>query len=473
MLPLSQPSKISTLGRYWTSHWAVEFLTALVVASMAVAAILLRTSLMTYSSPDFPLPDDHHKYIYMATSNPLHFHIAPYCWRIGLPLIVKIMPFGIQSDFLIVTITATIGTAVTVYYIAKQVGFPISLAFIGMLLFLSVGNATKGLLHDFWLPDATSIFIITLIMYFIIHKNTVIIAILLAIGVLFRESVIIVAPLYYIFSATKLLDKKFISRFVLLVAPAITALLLVRILIPSMNDDSSYLRTLPLALRQVHDGMSTYNYAHELSYWGSRRLHNINLNTLYSYTVETFGVLLIVLPFLDWKRNAVLMVKMLPFFLLVYTQLLFAGETQRLLMIASPALILLALYGVRRGVEVVGLGASYVVGLPLVFIALEIIRVDRVTPPLSWQVVALLGYVLVIAARPPGRLADLIVQRIGAGRLLYSGIKSENHLHAGGVKEVQIEGEWREQSVRRDPVGADGESGGHEPAERQATNPET
>src|SRR5207249_11007789 len=134
-------------------------------------------------------------------------------------------------------------------------------------------------------------------------------------------------------------------RCALLVAPAIATLILLRILIPEMNGNTTYLRTLPFNLKQVHDGMTAYTYPQEFIFYGSRLLHNFGLHALYGYTIGTFGLILGLVPFLDFKRNVVLFGKMLPFLLLVYSQVLFAAEATRYLALAAPALIILALTG--------------------------------------------------------------------------------------------------------------------------------
>src|SRR5437016_3946184 len=75
---VSQPSRISTPLRALYSLWPGEFLATVAVSAIAVAALLDRTILLTYGDPQLLLPYDHWKYIHMAVSNPLHFHIAPF-----------------------------------------------------------------------------------------------------------------------------------------------------------------------------------------------------------------------------------------------------------------------------------------------------------------------------------------------------------------------------------------------------------
>ena len=47
----------------------------------------------------------------------------PFCWRIMIPLLVKILPFDIQMNFLILVFAGVWLTGVAIYYMAKAFNF--------------------------------------------------------------------------------------------------------------------------------------------------------------------------------------------------------------------------------------------------------------------------------------------------------------------------------------------------------------
>jgi hypothetical protein len=98
---------------------------------------------MTFDDPNFPKPWDHHKYIEVAQNNILNFHSAPFCWRIGVPLLVKLLPFNIFWNFLIISFMGVWFTGVVTYYLAKILFLTRTYSFLAMIMFYSLGWAYK------------------------------------------------------------------------------------------------------------------------------------------------------------------------------------------------------------------------------------------------------------------------------------------------------------------------------------------
>jgi hypothetical protein len=170
-------------------------------------------------------------------------------------------------------------------------------------------------------------------------------AVLLAVGVLFKESVLFVAPLYYTLNAKKLLDVRLLLRAAGLALPAAGVYFGLRFLIPMQNDDYFYLSTLPDALHQVQLGRSTYDLGWLWNEIGMERFRTLSAESLTRYTVGSFGVVPALLPLFAIRRNAMLFVRFLPFLLLVYVQILFATNDTRLIAAGFPAVIIMALNG--------------------------------------------------------------------------------------------------------------------------------
>ena len=358
---------------------------ALLVAGAALALVcllFLRTDRMTPANPDFALPMDHHKYIRMASVGIMDFHIAPYAWRVGGPLLARSLPFDLGTNFLLITLASLWGTGVLVYLIARQFGSSRSLAFLGMLLYFSLGWTTKYLVYDFWLVDALSFFMLSLAVYLAARRQALALAVVLALGALVKESIVFAYPLYYALNTGRLVDRRLLLRAVLVVLPSIAVLLTLRSAIPPWNNDPAYLATLPLTLRLVRlwDGSGGY-YA---SYWdygwlfreiGLPQVRNISLSNIVNWTLGTYGVAISLLPFLDWRRNARLFLRFLPTIALVYAQVFFAPAlAPRTLVVAFPLLIVLALGGADVLLRRLDLPAVALYPLPLIFVAMHTAR---------------------------------------------------------------------------------------------------
>jgi hypothetical protein len=345
---------------------------ALVLSLLLTGGLVLRTGLMTTDHPDFPMPWDHHKYLWMAAENPLGFHIAPFCWRVLVPCLARSLPFGLQWSFLLIAFAGVSMTGAIIYSLARELFAASSFGFIAMLMYFSLGWAGKFALHDFWLPDAVSFLFIALGIHAILTRRDALFVLTLALGVLVKESVIFVAPLYYTLRTSRLVDPGLFKRCVLLTLPAIVVLISVRALIPSLNNDPGYLSTLPATARMVQDGVSSYDYVDLFTSIGLRRLRDLSVDDLYSYTIGTFGAVLL-LPLFAWRRSGVLFLRFLPFLALVYAQLLFAVNDERLLVAAFPAVILMALAGVDALVVKLSIRPAWLTPVFFLFVGLDMV----------------------------------------------------------------------------------------------------
>jgi len=357
-----------------------EFILISIISLLFLAVLLSQTDIMTYEHPDFKNNWDHQKYIQMAEDDPFSYRYAPYCWRIAIPLIAGIMPFDLQWNFLLFSLIGIWGTGVTIYYVARKLDFSRSFAFIGMFMFFSIGWGAKLTLYDFWLQDAFSFLLITLAIYFILAKKDLYFIILLLLGVTVKETVIFIAPLYYTLNTLntrKIFDLKLGTRTVLYALPAIIVLMSIRGLMTPENLDYGY-----WMLFQKH---------------GLDRLQDFSTLALFKesvilYTIGTFGVMVTLLPFFSVKRNVPLFVRLLPFILLVYSQVLFASNTERLIVLAFPALILLALNGIDYITKKLTIKPIDFILLPILMFGLLLIRPDEYMPSLRNQAFIIILY---------------------------------------------------------------------------------
>jgi len=375
-----------------TSYQEKAFVAA--TSFLVLVGILLRTTMLVYSNPEFLTPVDHHKYIYMATHNPFNFHIAPFCWRILNPLLAKLLPLNIQNSFLVLTFVQLWLSAIITYFLFKVLHFSKALSFTGLLFFLSLGWAVRINFFNFWLTDSLGFLFIVMAIWSIVVRKDVLFVVLLAVGVTARESVIFVAPLYYTLRANKVVDVRLFWRSLLFSAPAALVLLLLHVAIKPMNGVSSYLVTLPPMVQDRH----LYNsLGWMFTTIGLSRMHHLTYGNLLNYSVYTFGISLMVLPFFDVKKNAVVLARFFPFvFLAFFTPYLFAYSTHRLYVAVFVPVIYMSLNGIKKIVETAYLDERLFVPLPLLLLLMLLSKRGLFLIPPLYEATVLLLYLAVV-----------------------------------------------------------------------------
>ena len=326
-----------------------ELVAVSLVALLLTGLLALRTDLFSSSHPIFAEPGwDHHAYIAMAEGNPFDFHLAPFGWRVLVPSLAAALPFSTSTSFFLVAFVSVSATTVVMYYVGSHAGQDRIYGLLAALLFLALGWAAKFVLMDYWLPDAAAFFAIALAVLLVARRAPLAFAVTLVLGVAGKESVIFVLPLWYTLQARRRWDPKLARETVLLGLPAIGVLLLLRVLIPGQNDDLEYVRTLSPILQEFRSYIPAYNYPDLLRDIGWEiRAHDRSSDTFLLYTSGTWGVPILALAAIGAVRAPLLALRLAPFLVLVYAQLLFAYNIERLLVCGFPAMIWLAIEGTR------------------------------------------------------------------------------------------------------------------------------
>src|ERR1700690_379493 len=389
----------SPLGSGWR-----ELLAVISICVAMLGMLYLRSYRITRTDDVFRQPWDHHKYIYMAQHNPWDFHIAPFCWRLLNPFFASLLPFNVDTSFLVVMLVEILLTAVMVYFMLKAAGFGQVAALTGMFLYWGLTQATKGPLFLVWLSDPlTHLFLVTTI-YLIFTKRPVWAALVLAAGCLSKEVLLIGAPLYYLLTAERKLDWKQLRRGVLFGVPAVAVFVGLRALIPERGFDPSYTSTLPHEVASAYYGHLGFGYwqsAREIVSW---RVQNFTGWHIRMMTVDTFGVLLL-FPLFAIRKNIEPALRWGPFVAAVYVAtLLFSGGYGRPLVICFPALLIMGLNGLERLRSLGGSSARWPMGLAiaLALVPLNWLYPKRVDPLFELQA---LVFILFIAAMLQGRSA--------------------------------------------------------------------
>lgn len=301
---------------YMTKNNLFKPLKLILFSFLLTLATISITGLLMPSHEWFSASADHQSYLAMAKS-PFNYYIAPFCWRIGVPLVAGMFN-NAQMGFLAITVTSFILSGVGLYLLAESYGFSGVLPAVGVLLFF-FSDGVRFALFDFYLPDALMFSILIFSILSILKRNDIFFMVLLLLGVFVKETILLVLPLRYSLVVSKPVEPRALFRTFLLGLPAILVLFAIRFLIPNENPG--------------------YNYGTLLTWMPQHHINNFSLN---EYVFRSFGIAAI-LPFLAIKKNRVLFLRFSPFLILVFSQLLFAGNTYRLIAVGIPAMIIMSL----------------------------------------------------------------------------------------------------------------------------------
>jgi hypothetical protein len=333
-----------------------ELLLVSSITLVLLAILLSTTERMTRTHPAFASPWDHHVYIDMASNGP-KAHVPALCWRILMPYIARHLPFGLEAGFFSITLASICVTSVATYYLSKRVMGSPQMGLAGVFLYFSLYWATKFLVFDFWLTDSLAFMFVVLILHSIVSGKEAQFIALLALGVMAKESVLFTVPLFYSLNATRAFDAKLAAKTVSYALPAIIVIMLLRHYIAPEYG---------------------YSYVDSLSRVSKDRIGAIlsgqesTAGLVWTYTVRSFG-LLFLLPFLSVGRNMGPLLRYSPFLLLVYCQLLIAHDSERLIVLCFPAVILMALNGIESAAKKFSIPPRYVLLLSLVPFALNLL----------------------------------------------------------------------------------------------------
>jgi uncharacterized membrane protein len=338
-------------------------------------------------------------YIFMAQHGPFGLHVAPYGWRVLAPAVVWASPFGVQTGFEVLTFLTLWITGVVIWLICVRLGFHATLAMGGMLLYFSLGYATKWLVFDFWLSDQLAILAVAVAVLLALEGRTVAFAVCMAIGVMAKESVIFVAPLMYTLQVRRRWDPGLAIRTVGATAPAAAVLVALHLGIAERNA-ATYPPQIEAVIRA--SGIQQYSYGSVLHDIVLRRYHSLG-RTLVG-AVGAFGLLVPVLTFLGLRsaRARSFALRILPFLILDYVQLLFAYNTERLLVLAAPAVIPLAVWGLAELVEWRRDAEWVAVALPGAFFVMQLVAIHQWEPIWPIQLAVLVVFVAIL--RPWARV---------------------------------------------------------------------
>ena len=334
------------------------------MAGTYLLLLLARTDVLLPGHPNWTRPWDHQKYLLMA-EQPFELRIAPFSWRVLGPLLSWVLPFPTTTSARVVGFVALWATAVAVFVLLRRLGFDDLAAGAGMLLLLTVGWATGYLLYNFWLPDGLALLCVVVLAIAAVDRRPLLFAAVLVVGVLAKEQVLLAAPLWWSLTTERLVDWRRLGQAALLAAPAVAVLVAVRLLLPAGNEDAAYLASLPIDLNAYDtlpsDPVSLYEKFQPVRQgypW-----------LVAEWSVQVFGPLLL-LALAAPRRSLDVLLRWSPLVVLALLQPLLASNTHRLVVLAVPAVVVMATTGLDALRDRVG---TAVLSAPAALLVLDLV----------------------------------------------------------------------------------------------------
>lgn len=251
--------------------------------------------------------------------HPFATHTFPFAYRLGVPTLVHVLPFGHRTSFLLLAIVCAGGAAGVLYSLMTTLATSRSTAVALALLFVLSPGILIVFLRNGRNTDAATVLIMAAAALFTVREQLVPLALTLLVGAFVRESCMFMIPFAYAVWATRPLDLGALRRLALVAAPALAVYVVVRLAVPTTG------RT--LVVGYANDG-----FVHE-------RLHVLRvgldgaLTQLRRIFLE-FGPLWLLAPFalggMRYARRGLVLVLLCAF------SLTYALDWGRVLLLAAP-----------------------------------------------------------------------------------------------------------------------------------------
>lgn len=204
---------------------------ALAVAAGATLALVLLDALVR----DAPTPRGDDLIYERMASDPLEPHTFVFAYRIAVPWLVHVLPFGHELSFSVIAWLCSGAAAAALVLLLERLGSSrrvcIALAFVLALSPpLLVASLRQG--HN---PDPLTVLVMVAGALFIVERRQRALAVTMLIGALNRESALFLGPLAYAVWAERPFDRAVLTRTAAVAAPALAAFLALRLAIPTVG----------------------------------------------------------------------------------------------------------------------------------------------------------------------------------------------------------------------------------------------
>jgi hypothetical protein len=168
--------------------------------------------------------------------HPFATHTFPFAYRIGLPWLVHVLPFGYTTSFELLAWIGAGGAAGFAFVLMHRLGTPRGLAAALAFALAISPPMLVVVLREGRNTDALTMLFMMAATLFVFERRLALLAITLLLGTLFREAAAFVIPLAYVVWAERVWDLKAARNTLLVGAPALLALLGLHIFIPTVGE---------------------------------------------------------------------------------------------------------------------------------------------------------------------------------------------------------------------------------------------
>jgi hypothetical protein len=170
--------------------------------------------------------------------NPGGVHTFPFAYRVGLPWLVHVLPFGHAASFELLALAAVAAAAGCAYLLMCTLGTPRGLA-AGLALALAVSPPMLVvMLREGRNTDAATVAFMTAAALFAVQRRYRAFAATVFVGVFFREAVVFMVPFAYALWAQRPWDAAAAKKAALAGAPAAAVLGALHLAIPAVGESS-------------------------------------------------------------------------------------------------------------------------------------------------------------------------------------------------------------------------------------------
>lgn len=294
---------------------------------MGVAALVALLLLDAYVR-DSPEPANDELVYELMAREPFDPHTFPFAYRVAVPTIVNVLPFGHETSFSLLAWLFTAACGTLAYLLLRRfeigktlaAGIAFSLALCPTLFVVSLRQGYN--------PDPESLFVMLAGAIAIVDRRPVALGVILFLGVFVREATLFLVPFAYAVWAERLWDPRAARQVALASLPALAAYGALRLAIPTVA------REQVLGYDSLFGGrLDVLDAAAKDPQYPLRRV------------ALAFGPLWLAAPFalrdLSWARRGLVLVAC------CLVAMTFALDWGRIILLAAPVVIVAAAWTLR------------------------------------------------------------------------------------------------------------------------------
>ena len=184
---------------------------------------------------DEPTPQGDDLIYERMAEDPSGTHTFPFAFRVAVPWLVHVLPFGHEASFSILAWLCSAAAGAFLFLVMERLGVPRRLSLPLGVLFVFAPTLLIASLRQGRNPDPMTALIMAMGAWCIVSHRPRALAAVMLVGAFNRESALILGPWAYAYWAQRLVDVRMLKAAVLATAPALVAYVALRMAIPTVG----------------------------------------------------------------------------------------------------------------------------------------------------------------------------------------------------------------------------------------------